>query len=158
MANQRTLPDNAGVIMFPPLLYGLTLLVGLIVSRFFPNPFLPVTIALPVGIALLLTGFLVVRAAARNMNRHKTTIHPAGATTTIVSTGIYRFTRNPMYLSFALIYSGISLIFNSWFGFVLLIPLLVLVQKGIIEREEKYLIRKFGDDYLTYKNRVRRWI
>lgn len=157
MANATKLSDNAGVIMFPPLLYLLALTAGLTVSHFLPNPFLPATVALPAGIALLVIGLVVVWSAAGSMNRHKTTIHPAGVTTTLVSEGIYRFTRNPMYVSFTLIYSGILLMFNAWFGFVLLIPLLVLVQKGIIEREEHYLTRKFGNEYLTYKTQVRRW-
>lgn len=157
MANATKLPDNAGVIMFPPLLYLLALTAGLLVSRFFPNPFLSVTAALPAGIALVLVGVAVVWSAAVSMNRHKTAIHPAGVTTTIVSEGIYGRTRNPMYISFTLIYSGILLMFNAWFGFVLLIPLLVLVEKGIIEREEHYLTRKFGNEYLTYKKQVRRW-
>lgn len=144
-------PDNAGVIMFPPLLYGLTLATGLVISYFFPYRLLPTATALPLGIGLILTGFVIVRAAAGQMNRHKTTINPAGVTTTIVGEGIYRRTRNPMYISFALMYSGIALIVNAWVGLLLLIPLLMVVQKGIIEREERYLTRKFGDDYLRYK-------
>lgn len=146
------------MIIFPPLLYGLTLTVGLIVSRFFPYQLLLPAVALPVGVALMLTGFFMVWPAALSMNRHKTTINPAGVTTAIVREGIYRRTRNPMYVSFGLIYTGICLIFNAWIGLVLLIPLLVIVQKGIIEREERYLTRKFGTEYLTYKTRVRRWL
>lgn len=158
MTTQQTLPDKAGVILFPPLLYGFTLTAGLVVSRFFPYQLLPPAVALPLGTALILVGFLVVRSAALSLNRHKTTIHPAGVTTAIVSEGIYRRTRNPMYVSFALIYTGIALMVNAWIGLVLLVPLLVVVQKGIIEREERYLTRKFGTEYLTYKTRVRRWL
>ena len=92
------------------------------------------------------------------MIQHKTTIHPKGATTAIVSTGLYRYTRNPMYLSLTLIYMGVSVAINAWWGLLLLIPLLVVVQKGIIEQEEAYLSRKFGEEYLRYKAQVRRWL
>ncbi|SOD97734.1 hypothetical protein [Spirosoma fluviale] len=54
--------------------------------------------------------------------------------------------------------SGVSVAMNAWWGLLLLIPLLVVVQKGIVEREEQYLIRKFGQDYLSYKAQVRRWL
>jgi len=70
------------------------------------------------------------------------------------------FTNTPeiRYLSLTLIFTGISIITNAWFSFVLLFPLLLICQKGIIEREEKYLTRKFGNEYLNYKEKVRRWI
>jgi protein-S-isoprenylcysteine O-methyltransferase Ste14 len=63
-----------------------------------------------------------------------------------------------MYLGLTTIFIGISTITNAWFSFILLFPLLMICQKGIIEREEKYLTRKFGNEYLDYQSKVRRWI
>ena len=151
-------PDNAGVIMFPPLLYLLVLAVGIAGSRLYPVPMLPQTIALPLGILMLLFFFVLLFPAARIFTRNKTTVNPGGITTTIVNDGIYRYTRNPMYIAFTLFYCGVALLTQSWFCFLLLIPLLILVQKGIIKREEAYLTRKFGQEYLSYKAQVRRWI
>lgn len=150
--------DNAGVIMFPPLLYILTLALGIGGSRFYPMSLFPKAIALSAGVLLLIIFFLLLFPAARIFTRNKTTVNPGGITTTIVNDGIYRYTRNPMYLAFTLFYIGIAIMTQSWLCFILLLPLLILVQKGIIEREEAYLTRKFGSEYLRYKAQVRRWI
>lgn len=95
--------------------------------------------------------------AFRQMIRNKTTIHPAGTTTTIVRNGLYAYTRNPMYIALSLLYIGVCVMTNAYWGLLLLGPLLIAVQKGIIEREEHYLTQKFGDEYLRYKGQVRRW-
>ncbi len=152
------IPDRAGVIAFPPLLFGSTLLIGLLLSYVFPTPLLPRTLALSIGAFVLLISVSTLLLAFRGMIQHKTTIHPNGATTAIVSNGIYRYTRNPMYLSLTLIYVAVSIMANAYWGLLLLIPLLIVVQKGIVEREEQYLIRKFGDEYLRYQAQVRRWL
>jgi protein-S-isoprenylcysteine O-methyltransferase Ste14 len=72
--------------------------------------------------------------------------------------GVFRFSRNPLYLSLTLLYIGISLLFNALWALLLLLPLLVIVQIGVIQREEVYLERKFSDEYLRYKAQVRRWL
>jgi len=102
-------------------------------------------------------GLVVVVSAVVQLNKHHTTVNPSGVTTAIVQKGIFQYSRNPMYVSFTLTYLGIMLLNNAWLGFLLLIPLLFIVQKGIIEREENYLTRKFGEEYLQYQSIVRRW-
>lgn len=156
--NTEQTPDRAGVVAFPPLLFGSTFAVGLLLRFLFPTPLLPSGIAVLIGVALLLTGLPILLLAFRQMIRHKTTIHPGGTTTTIVTTGIYAYTRNPMYLALTLLYIGGCVMANAYWGLLLLIPLLRVVQKGIIEREEQYLIRKFNGEYLRYQARVRRWL
>lgn len=158
MATPEPLPDRAGVIAFPPLLFGSTLAVGILLRFLFPTPLLSRPTALLIGAALVLIALPVLLLAFRQMIRNKTTIDPGGTTTTIVSSGIYAYSRNPMYIALTLIYSGICVMANAYWGMLLLVPLLILVQKGIIEREEAYLTRKFGDEYLRYKGRVRRWL
>lgn len=154
----EALPDRAGVIAFPPLLFGSTLVVGLLLRFFFPTPLLPGPMALFLGITLLVVGVPILLLAFRQMIQNKTTINPSGSTTTIVGNGLYAYTRNPMYLALTLIYVGVCIMANAYWGLLLLIPLLIVVQKGIIEREEAYLTRKFGEEYLRYKVRVRRWL
>lgn len=151
-------PDRAGVIAFPPLLFGSTLLLALLLRFLFPTPLLAYPVNLIIGVPLIVVGMLTLRQCFGYMRRARTTIHPAGSTTAIVSTGLYRYTRNPMYLSLTLIYLGVCVAANAYWGLLLLIPLLVVVQKGIIEREERYLERKFGEEYLRYKQQVRRWL
>jgi protein-S-isoprenylcysteine O-methyltransferase Ste14 len=92
------------------------------------------------------------------MTRAQTAVDPSKPTTAIVSDGVFRFSRNPLYLSMTLLYISISLLFNALWALLLLLPLLVIVQIGVIQREEVYLERKFGDEYLRYKSQVRRWM
>ena len=156
--SNRTTSDKAGVLMFPPLLYLLVLATGILISYFFPKQLIGFSIALPMGIIISMAGIASLIFAAHLFRKNKNPVNPSGSTQLIISNGIYKYTRNPMYLSLTIIYTGISIITNAWFSFVLLFPLLIVVQKGIIEREEKYLTRKFGDEYLAYKGKVRRWI
>lgn len=150
--------DKAGVIIFPPLLYLINLTAGIAISYFFPYKFLSSNFATPTGIVIAIAGVALLIGAARTFVKNKNPVNPSGSTQLIISAGIYKYTRNPMYLGVTLFYTGISMLLNAWFSFVLLIPVLIVVQKGIIEREEKYLTRKFGNEYLNYKSKVRRWI
>ena len=72
--------------------------------------------------------------------------------------GVYRFTRNPIYLALALLYGALALAADSAVPLLLLPPLLAAVQAGVIAREERYLEAKFGDEYRRYKASVRRWL
>ena len=150
--------DNAGVIAFPPALYAVTLLIGLGLSFIFPVNFLPRVISLPLAALALIGAGWISTSAFRVMNRAQTAIDPAKPTTAIVSDGVFSLSRNPLYLSLTLLYISISLLFNAVWALLLLLPLLLIVHIGVIEREERYLARKFGDEYLRYKTQVRRWI
>jgi protein-S-isoprenylcysteine O-methyltransferase Ste14 len=76
----------------------------------------------------------------------------------VVSEGPFRYTRNPAYLSMAMIYTAIASLANALWAIIMLPIALLVIQRGVIEREERYLERKFGEEYLRYKARVRRWI
>lgn len=92
------------------------------------------------------------------MRRAGTNVDPREPTTAIVTGGPYRFTRNPLYVSMTLMYTGISALANALWPMLLLPGVLAVMNKGVIEREERYLERKFGDEYLRYKAGVRRWV
>jgi protein-S-isoprenylcysteine O-methyltransferase Ste14 len=85
-------------------------------------------------------------------------VDPREPTTAVVTDGPYRFTRNPLYLSMTLIYVGITALANALAPVLLLPVVLQVMSRGVIEREEHYLERKFGAEYLSYKARVRRWL
>lgn len=156
--NAREKPDTAGVIAPPPLLYLGTLASGLLLGRKFPIPFQPRSISKTLGWPLILGGLLLGFMGDRAMHRARTNINPYKPTTTIVTEGPYRFTRNPLYLSLTLMYGGIAARANSLWATLLLPILLLVMKRGVIEREERYLERKFGAEYLSYKSQVRRWI
>lgn len=150
--------DKPGVIAFPPALYGVTLAIGVGLSFFFPVRFLPLSISLPLAALAMISAGWFSTSAFRTMNRAQTAIDPEKPATAIVSDGAFRFSRNPLYLSLTLLYIGISLLLKAVWAFPILLPLLTVVQIGVIQREEVYLERKFGDEYLRYKAQVRRWL
>ena len=102
--------------------------------------------------------FSLASWAAATFKRHQTVLDPRGQTVTIVTEGPFRYTRNPMYLTLLLVYVGGILAFRLPWGAILLVPVFLALQYGVIVREEQYLESMFGEQYATYKRRVRRWL
>jgi protein-S-isoprenylcysteine O-methyltransferase Ste14 len=150
--------DNPGVIAPPPLIYAVALVAGLLANRRYHIPFLPRRVARTLGWPLLACGLGVGFLGTREMRRAETNVDPYKPATTVVTGGPFRFTRNPLYLSMTLIYGGISALANALPAALLLLIVLRLMQRGVIEREERYLESKFGDEYIEYKGKVPRWI
>jgi len=128
--------DNPGVIAFPPALYGVTLAIGLGISFLFPVSFLPHLVSLPIAALALIGAGWLSTSAFRTMTRAQTAIDPSKPATAIVSEGVFRFSRNPLYLPLTLLYIAISLLFSAFWALLLLLPLLVVMQIGVIAREE----------------------
>jgi protein-S-isoprenylcysteine O-methyltransferase Ste14 len=154
----RGAPDNPGVIAPPPLIYAGALLLGLLANRLSPILFLPRTLGRLLGWPLILSGLAIGLLGLREMKRAGTNVDPYKPATAIVTEGPYRFTRNPLYVGMTLIYGGVTARANALPAALLLPLVLHLMRRGVIEREERYLERKFGDEYLSYKARVRRWV
>ncbi|MBK9082819.1 MAG: isoprenylcysteine carboxylmethyltransferase family protein [Rhizobiales bacterium] len=150
--------DASSRFLWPPTIFGGAALAGLALTRLAPLA-LPGAGALMAwtGYGLIALGCAVALAAEFVFWRAGTNTLPTRPTTTIVATGIYRVTRNPMYLGMTLALVGMGPALGSaWF--VLAAPVCVYaVTKLAIEREEAYLAAKFGASYLAYKARVRRW-
>ena len=152
------LQDNPGVIAPPPLIYLGALAVGLLLSRAFPVKFLPRPIAFILGIPCIILAGILTRSAFLEMRRANTNINPRQPAIALVTEGPFRYTRNPLYTSLTLMYTGIALVTNALWAMLLLPMTLLIINRGVIDREEQYLERKFGEQYLNYKARVRRWI
>ena len=150
--------DNPGVITFPPLLSGGTLVVGLILQWLFPRHPFPPEPARLAGWLLTAAGILLIAWGATTMRRAGTKINPAEPSVVLVTDGPFRWSRNPLYLANVILYIGITLLFNALWPFLLLIPLIALLEWGVIRREERYLLAKFGEPYRAYCGRVRRWV
>ncbi len=150
--------DYANVVALPPLIMGGFLVLGLVIHFVYPVSVIPSSLGPWLGTPLILLSALIVVSAFRALRRGETTFDVLKSTTNIVSDGVFQYSRNPMYLSLLLLYVGLAFLINSLWILVLSIPLAVVIQKGVIEREEQYLERKFGEEYLCYKTRVRRWI
>ncbi len=110
------------------------------------------------GIAIIVLAFLFVVVALLHFHKAKTQVEPWRPTTSIIQQGVFRYSRNPIYLAFCIATIGIGLVSNSWWIVMSTLPLACLLQQLVIRREEDYLENKFGDEYLDYKRRVRRWL
>ena len=150
--------DTPGVFAHPPLIYVGALIAGLLADALFPVPFLPRTVAWTIGLPLIAGGVIVGFLGDRALSEAETNRSPYAPTTRLVTEGPYRFTRNPLYLSVTLLYAGISILANALWASLLLPFVLIIMTYGVIEREERYLERKFGEEYVRYKARVRRWV
>lgn len=152
------LPDVPGVVAPPPLIFGGGLALGLLANRVVRLPKPHRLVARMLGAALVAASLAYGPGAFVRMRRMKTNVDPYRPTTAIVESGPFRFSRNPLYVSLALLYAAIALLARATLPLVLLPAVLAIVQRGVISREERYLERKFGAAYLTYKSRVRRWL
>jgi protein-S-isoprenylcysteine O-methyltransferase Ste14 len=152
--------DTAGVLAPPPLIFGLPLVAGFLLDRYVIGLSTGIDADLRYGAAGVLIAVAVVFAAGALglFWRAGTSPEPWHPTTAIVTNGVYRITRNPMYVGMTLIYIGAALAVDSLLALALLPPTLVVVHYGVIRREERYLAAKFGDDYRRYLAQVRRWI
>jgi protein-S-isoprenylcysteine O-methyltransferase Ste14 len=150
--------DHPGVIALPPLLYAAGLGVVLVLRWLRPGPVASYPAVLWPGIGLVVLGAAIGAWGRRTMKAAGTNVNPSLPTTSIVTTGPFRYSRNPLYVALALLFLGLGLALNTWWGPIVLGPLLVVMHWGVIAREERYLERKFGDDYLRYKSRVRRYL
>jgi len=158
-ANIAESTDNPGVIARPPILYLGGLIALAVLGWFWPAPILAsATLALYLGlvIGVLAVGFILW--AIVTMRGAGTNVDPMKESTAIVTAGPFRYTRNPIYVGGTLLFLGFTIGFNSWWGLVVLVPMLAVLHVGVVLREERYLERKFGEPYRQYKSRVARYV
>jgi len=145
------------VLAPPPLIYLVPLALGLLLHRRYPFELPGRKVTMVVGLACMLAAAIVLPALL-SFRRAATRPEPWRPATALVTDGPYRFSRNPMYLGFTLLYLGIALLFGSLWPFLFLPLVLSVMHFGVIVREEAYLERRFGDAYREYRRRVNRWL
>ena len=152
--------DQANVAIFPPLPFALAFIVGVLAHllwepfKIFPEFW----IGHAVGWPFIVAAMVIIAWAQRTMASAGESSNVYKPNCAIVSTGPFAFTRNPMYLSMTLLYTGIAFLVNIAWPVVLLPAVLMLIHYGVISREERYLESKFGDVYQQYRATVRRWL
>ncbi len=154
-------PQVAGVFARPILLFPAAILLGIALDHLLPMP-----LALPnlqqfawiLPGLLILGGLLLFAMGVRGFSRARTPLPTNQPARALVTTGVYRWTRNPVYLGFFLIYVGIGVAARSSWSLALLVPLAVTIRFGVVAREEAYLEGRFGAGYSDYKEHVRRWL
>jgi protein-S-isoprenylcysteine O-methyltransferase Ste14 len=150
-------PDHARVIAPPPLIALAAFLVGAGLRFVWPAPLWPWSHAEVPAAGCFAVSLVLATAGAWEIWRAKTTILPHRATTALVTSGPFRFTRNPLYLSLGLLLAGGAFAANSLAMVLVIVPWTMVMHSGVIAREERYLEGKFGEEYRVYCRRVRRW-
>ncbi|MDP4150867.1 MAG: isoprenylcysteine carboxylmethyltransferase family protein [Bacteroidota bacterium] len=155
-----TKKDSPGVYIPPPLFYVLIFLLALFLQRRLPinDSIFHLEITGIVGVALLVIALAFLISSFRTFFKSKNTLILIKPAASLQVDGIYHISRNPMYVGLAIVYLGITCLIGNWWNIILFPLLLLIVQEYIIDREEKYLARRFGQDYLEYKLKVRRWL
>jgi protein-S-isoprenylcysteine O-methyltransferase Ste14 len=159
MASSR----GPGVRFPPPTIFAAAFGVGALLERFVERIRLLGGTASPrvivvAGLALLVLGAAVAISGVIAFRRADTSIMPFRPANAFVQNGPFRFTRNPMYLGMTLAYAGGALMLNMAWPLVLLPVAMYAMYRFVIRREERYLTERFGDTYVEFTRRVRRWI
>lgn len=149
-----TSEDNPRIFVPPPLIFAGLLAIGLFIDRE------PVAIGRVqvIAVAVGLAGLVLIAMALVMFRTNQTRPEPWQPASALVAAGIYRFTRNPMYLGMAMLSLATALFFASISAGLLTILAMIIVDRLVIAREEAYLARRFGEDYLAYRRAVRRWL
>ena len=155
---RRRSPDAAGGFTSVAAVFLLGLIGGVLANVYFSFLIWPGTVIRVIGILPLLLGVALFAWARASFRHHMTALMPWSRTTALVTDGPYGFSRNPIYLSFVLMYLGLSFIFDSAYVLIVLVVVVVLFDRLQIPREERYLRGLFGAEFDSYASEVRRWI
>ena len=149
---------NISPMVHPPVVALMFIVIAYFLGRFAPLPFSAPAILRYTGLALTFVGFLLGLGAFLEFRKARTTLDPHGSAKQLVTSGIYRFSRNPIYLGFLLMVIGLPLNSGLYWGIVLAPFYVFTMNRLIIQHEEFYLERKFGKTFTGYASRVRRWL
>jgi protein-S-isoprenylcysteine O-methyltransferase Ste14 len=157
MAKEQDHP-NINRNIHPPIIALLFIAIAYFLGRFAPLPFVAPPILRNIGLLLTFVGFLLGIGAFVEFRKARTTLDPHGSANQLVTSAIYLFTRNPIYLGFLLMVIGLPLNSGLYWGAVMAPFYIITMDRLVIEREERYLGKKFKDAYSGYASHVRRWI
>ena len=142
----------------PPVLYVLMMGLGYGLQRFIPLPELLLPYHGGLGIVSIAIGFFIIIWSVVEFSHHKTTILPHKASSAIIRSGPFKYSRNPIYVSFSIIQLGVAItLANIWIT-LLLVPVILIMKTFVIKREENFLAQEFGQAYTDYQKQVRRWV
>ena len=153
--------DIAGVIAPPPLIALATILSGLAADWLFPVFVLKIVLTfyvrVAIGVTVVACGAALALAAERKFKQAGTNVMPWKPSLALATAGVYAKLRNPMYVALAMLVGGVAVALASDWMLVLVVPMFAVLHYGVVKREERYLEKKFGDDYRRYKDSVPRY-
>lgn len=142
----------------PPLYYAAGLAGGMAANSLVALPLGGRSATIVAGAAVAAVGLALSLTGVAAVIRHRTTIVPHHPVATLLTSGVYRLSRNPMYTGLAIAYLGLALLFGSWWPLALWPLVIIAVRQLVIRPEEEYLTQRFGQAYTGYQSRVRRWL
>jgi protein-S-isoprenylcysteine O-methyltransferase Ste14 len=154
-------PDRADFIIFPPVIPYSTLAIACLLQWLEPLGLLAQvgpSLRIVAGTVLFAAGAALMLAGHRAMSRHGTNVNPLRPATALVTDGVFRHTRNPLYVGISIAFCGLALVFALDWELVLIVPACILLHFAVVRREESYLERKFGEAYRRYKERAPRYL
>lgn len=154
----NTEPDNPKIHLPPPLIFLFFLLAGLGLNHFYPLSLLKGILWEGMFFAFLGAAVFIAGYSIFLFKKSKTDVLPWKPASSLVTKGPYQYSRNPMYFSFVLGGISLSIYFSNAWLLILMIPFVFVMNIYVIKREEEYLQRRFGKEYLDYQKKVRRWI
>ena len=157
MAKEQDRP-NINPMVHPPLIALMFIVIAYVLGRIAPLPLVAPIGLRYVGLFMTFVGFLLGIGAFVEFRKARTTLDPHSSVQQVVTSGIYRFTRNPIYLGFLLMVIGLPLNSGLYWGIVMTPFYVLLMNRLVIQHEEAYLAKKFGKAYTNYTSRVRRWL
>lgn len=157
-SSQRAQPRTAGVSVPPPVLYVIGVASGVALDRLLSPPALPAILRWSAGTIVTVGGLLLAASFLRAFRAAGTPVDLRKPTSALVTTGPYRFSRNPGYLSLTLISIGTALLLDAPWAIAGAAVATVVVDRWVIRREERYLREVFGSRYETYARKTRRWL
>lgn len=150
--------DHADVRVLPPLLLLAVVVAGLVLHWLLPLRIGGGGVRVALGLTLVAAGLGMGGWALGFLRRTRQDPDPRKPTPELILSGPYQWSRNPIYLGMALVQAGLGVALGNAWLLLLLIPFVLLCQRHVIEREEAYLTRRFGDVYTSYRAAVRRWL
>jgi len=150
--------NGPGLRVHPPLIYLAALLIGIGLNHWWRIGLLHGQWGSVIGIVLIVAGVVIMPPVLTRFRRANTPFNAHKPASALITDGPYRFSRNPAYVALTLWYLGAGLLLNNGWVLLLAIPVLLLMDRWVIRREEDHLQTRFGEQYLRYKSQVRRWL
>lgn len=150
--------DNAGVLAPAPAFFGAAVAVGFFLEWLLPTSLLSFPYGIAVGLTFIAVSVALVLFAVLPLVKARTAFDARKPTISIVTSGAFRISRNPTYLSLALLQVGLAFSFQALWVIITAVAAVAVTHWGVVLREERYLERKFGEEYRRYAASVRRWL
>lgn len=141
----------------PPLMLVAAVVAGVVLDAVWPIH-VPAAAVQVFGIVFLVLSASLASWSFRAFAQMRTNVLPHKPTTAVVKHGPYRYTRNPMYVSLVMLQTSIAVLLGNVWILFMIVPLVLALHYGVVMPEERYLEQKFGEEYLSYKRSVRRWL